>query len=240
MSEAVSQSNLPEIKDSPKSAEGVYLKLLGLDKFPRSPEFLPGSIFLPVEAIGDFESSIVETQHDRRERGQTVYWDGRRGQFTKDKLSIGSRRSVGRRTDLPRLFFGKKGFLFWHTHPGSDRFSVGDIAYCKSGPRDAFIDLVGGEYGVRCILQTTKSARLPLSAALTMLITTIRLKRWGLETAMPESAYFVDQQISYILEKEGYGYYSYSLPKTALVLRPGFLQAGLNLTRVPAKPPPED
>lgn len=93
-----------------KNAEQVYLRILGLDHLPDSPEELPQRLIIPPEALGSFEQAIIQTLEDGHERAQAIGWNPKSG-YEYSSLIRGEAYTTGRRETLFRVlnsFFGKK------------------------------------------------------------------------------------------------------------------------------------
>lgn len=230
---------LPRHNISHPSTKNVYLQMLNLDRLPISPDEIPGRILLPSGFIGDLEQSILATTLDGRERSQSISWKASKGYvghkvYKGDELHTSTLDAI---STLLRVFFGRKHLLSYHTHPknGNPGFSSHDIELYLSSPRMSFISVVGSNLGILALLQTTKTAHLPISvfeAHISGLLSQevcdvqYRLSR----DKSPHLVLMPDQVRAKLLEEEGFGYYQWIPPR--VVLHSGDLQDGCELRRV--------
>lgn len=150
----------------------VYVKLLGLDHMPKTPEDLPSEVRLTPQSLGDLSEVVGDGITSWCEESQLVTFDPKAQQYKSSKVfsgtSTGSGSEVGLEM-LKRAFGGHKALLFYHTHPQvspdfGTTFSSLDIKMSNSYPRLAYIWLVVGRNDVVALMQTEQGSKLPLSS----------------------------------------------------------------------------
>jgi|GEM_PF-1800355 len=224
-------NQLVEIKGSAftKDTLRLYLSFLGLSELPRSVSEMPPTMNLPLGLFGDIEDSILQTNADGLERAQEVFFDILTQQFKCSKVFQGGPDSTGNEHTLYKMlnsYFGRKPLLSWHTHPkGIWYFSTWDVASAKALQRKGYIHVVGSERGVVAMMQTDKTAKMPLSSQIIYDETITRLRQCR----------FIDMnnvETARIMEELGYGYY-YWFPN-------GGVQKGIFNKTIPLSKPNYD
>lgn len=213
-------------ENQPKSTKELYINLLRLGTFPESPTGMPFEVFLPVDALGDLETAILQTSEDEYERSQFISWDNSHKNFKHKKLDRAVHTlTLGRpgplKVNVFKAFFGRKDLIFWHTHPkGLALFSSEDIAVAQALPRLAYIFMVGSNQGISALFQTKESVRLPLTS-------------FDITPPLPDSQWNRVSLLEkiWILDKAGFGFYGWT-PSGGRLLQQGDLQNGLTMRRL--------
>lgn len=170
------------------SQRQLYCKILGVSEIPRSPEEMPSQIFIPKEALGDLEKSILATGKDGLERSQMLGWDSEQQRYVYSDINIGTEHGVkpplspiSRYQIRQERFSAFLGLIEYHTHPHniySTEFSRRDIVGFKLFQRSAYMYVVGHLDGVTALLQTARTARMPVSSIFEALRTYFRFSQW--------------------------------------------------------------
>lgn len=235
---------LAEALKKHETTKDVYVKLLGLNEFPRSPEETPNRILIPTEALGSLKSSIIDSNLDRRERGQKIFWNSKTGSFEAGKVILGTKTT----TTLPlidsaiKIYFGRKALIYYHTHPPNTTtsyypedleisFSKMDIGEIKASPRLAFIYLVVSNPGISALFQTEVSSRLPFSSDIASANARAFLEKEDYFGHPRDYGSF--SEIASIMERLGFGFYLF-YPKRGYGQKKD-LKQGLTLFKVPSK-----
>lgn len=219
-----------------ETAERFYCMLLGVNVLPESRGQLPTQVVIPRLALGNLEEAILATsRQDSRERAQSTCWDID-AKYAVSRLAVGGKYSV--RHPWPAKFNSRnpKTLLEYHTHPSPPNypphymveFSESDVMNLKMG-LPTYIDLVGSEYGVTALLQTTETLKFRGPNIFGALRTGFHLLRRGYDNSRSQGA---TQEIAEILEDEGWGYYTW---RPARGVRRNSLEQGLVLDRFLAK-----
>lgn len=210
----------------------VYCQILGCKKMPKSPDEMPGKIFLPPEVLGSAEEAILMTLRHGEEQSQFVDWNKERRCFiplhlfwgSEEEISLYAYEEIDRRIKL-----GKKALLFYHTHPGwrYARFAFEtDVALIKALPKLAFIFAVYGENEAAFLCQTKKSERLSLKERL-LLFSKLKSHQ---KLIKAEAVEIKDSEVA-IYEREGFVLYHWR-PYHLTKIREGDLRNGLIASRV--------
>lgn len=204
-----------------------YAQLVGISskRYPKTPDELPNNLFLPGALLGDMKQAIDAVSADKKERNQFIDWDEDTQQFRKGPLYIGDETGNSIADAAHRgvkAFFGKKSLLDYHVHPnGVWTFSQADMAHYQGFPREALIHAVSSDQGISFLFQTAKSARLPFSAALRLVMTDIQAHLIDVWSPQDQAAFW---------EKRGWGYYLWVPAWEKVTL--GDMVNGINLKKV--------
>ncbi len=186
----------------------AYLQILGMRRFPSSPEEIPNKVCLPPEALGDFEQAILLEQTCRRERSQFVSWDPRQQRFKNGKLFEGDESEASLLCHLYLLGYSLTGFtplVFFHTHVRDNWwFSTADIAVAVRKQSAGYIFMVGSSVMVSAIFRTEKS---------TMISSSFK----SIEAKLAEGDYYDSGgRMAKLLQQLGFGYYFWISPRGRL------------------------
>lgn len=232
---------IPEIKKVPKTAEQMYIHLLGQAEIPKSPEEMPENVFLPPESLGDLENSILDTDFDQkqRERIQDVWFNGK---FKKGRVFLGTETFGGLTASVASLLkaarLQRKPLITYHTHSeGVGYFGSDDAAVLMRNPMEGFITMLGVEGGVAALLETKASSNqkrwlnlpIPIVSAYLSVIALMQADK-KLEKHRFSQIMNNDRKVAEFFEKEGFAYYCWQ--PAHLFIEKGDMENGITLERI--------
>lgn len=205
--------------------EQAFLAILGRDKMPATPEDMPDVFKLPPEVLGNFESSVLSTMVDKRERSQSVLWNKGYGVGI-SPVAVGTTDTTGFDSIvdnswlfvLAHLSPRFKALLHYHTH--RDRYlrpSEHDAIEFGSSPKLGFMELIGSDNGIVAMVQTQQALSTKYQKTYLNDIVT------GIEVSNLE-------YIATRLAKAGIAYYLWQSPSGTV--ERGSLQHGITLRRI--------
>jgi hypothetical protein len=154
-----------QIKNS-KNSQTVYLKLLGLEDYPKTPDDLPDDVVLPHDLNMQFNKGIHATLEDQRERSQMIRWNKEEKNYRYSRMYKGTSNEAGYVGAINRLvktsrFVKERALVDFHTHPDDvdPFFSAHDVAYLNVSQAPAYMTLVVARDTAYALLLTEKFKR---------------------------------------------------------------------------------
>ncbi|MBI4097923.1 MAG: hypothetical protein HY426_02685 [Candidatus Levybacteria bacterium] len=147
---------------SATSSRDLYVKILGRETFPKTPDDLPDFVILPAGLLAPLKGVMPETDSGGKEQGGYLKWD------PVSKLLRGRRMRLSTRSHVvwsagalnPGFLGQKPSIAIWHSHPnGLYTPSNQDILTANRWSNSSFIFLTGAGDGISALLRTEEGQK---------------------------------------------------------------------------------